>query len=241
MAKNLLTQEHYGFTSGTVHNPAKSRTVTNTYETAAAYVNAYLRNRLKKSTVTDHDQSGGPVYLPSQIDYDQYGATPCNAFVPSLWDAAGITYHDPALSTGYTTRGNPTRVERGGQINCYDHTIAGTVRRAQNNSFQWVTYDLTAATNFLVPTTITPNNGTALQESFAWNSFFAPRSHSMPNSATEAFTYDTLARPKDYTSPHGAVTTYTYDDRHLQRHDLRLPAAPDTRGRRPRLGADVPV
>ena len=67
------------------------------------------------------------------------------------------------------------------------------------------------ATNYYVPSTVTPNGNNSLQSSFQFNGAMELTSANMPNGAQSSATYDGAGQIQTSTSVYGATTTYTYN------------------------------
>ncbi|MBI5280355.1 MAG: RHS repeat-associated core domain-containing protein [Candidatus Solibacter usitatus] len=199
---NLLDQKVYAF--GIDTTPA--RTYTHGYISSYGYRLFGLR---LWSDVTE----GTTTKRLAEYEYDGRSSALCPAGSTNLVDIqpGPVYWHDGGYGLSYLARGNPTWVKSLGKPgSCLSYDIAGNVVKAQDLLGHRVDFTLGAASNWSLPSAVTPNGETNLASSYQWNSFFGLAQNVNPNNSTAAFTYDTMARPATTTSPHGAVTNYSY-------------------------------
>jgi len=184
----------YKSDSGSLTTPM--RTWTHTYENGAEYASRYIFNRLKTTQVAD--ELGQETTLVSN-SYDQYGLT----------NLTGLRQHDTVhYGAGFAWRGNVTTRVAGGVTTTFRYDIAGSVTRTDDGT---TVVDVTsdASKNYAVPSVITPNSNSSLQESLSYTAFLAVNSDTLLNGATTSMVYDNYARPQSSTSVHGGSTSYS--------------------------------
>ncbi|MBI4910107.1 MAG: hypothetical protein HY820_41200 [Acidobacteria bacterium] len=186
---NLTQRKEYAF--GNLVTPAK--TYTNTYLSTSTYLNAYLRNRVLTSTLTDGTNT---VTLASMV-YDSGGPAGLPT-TPGQWDSP------------LSPRGNATQVSVPGRQRNYNYDGTGTVSKVTDEMGRYVEMTNGQSSDYARPSTITPNGNTAMAETSTWNSFLGLSQSTGANGETSSVTYDSNARPTSTTSADGAVTTFAY-------------------------------
>ncbi|MFN8006848.1 MAG: hypothetical protein U0V70_07470 [Terriglobia bacterium] len=175
------------------------RTYTHSYLIGSNYTSRYIFNRRTNSTVNDGTQN---LTLLTNT-YDSYGA---------ITDRYGIRQQDTVnYGTGFIYRGNVTTASSFGRSMTNYYDIAGTVTYTVDNASHSKTITVDSASNYAVPTVITPNTETNLATSLAYTSFLGVTTVTQPNNAQSRVIYDSYGRPSSSISVHGATTTYTYD------------------------------
>ncbi len=206
---NLATQTQYAYGQGSTPGGV-IKTVTNTYLTGSNYINAYIRNRLTASTVTD----GTGTSTVASLQYDEYGQTDMSLVPrpdpndPSHQGVAPRQHDSATYGTGYSHRGNPTTSIGGSKVTKirYDmlgvpaETTAGNSKVAANSDKDH---------NYAVPARITPNSNGSLAHSMTWNSHLGLTADTGPNNTTSSIAY-TYGQPSSTTSVHGVTTGVNY-------------------------------
>jgi RHS repeat-associated protein len=211
---NVLTQQVYDY--GNPTTPLRSYTNTWLHTSNSNYANAYIRNRLLTSTVTDN-QSNTVTLVSNTYDTGSLAAV-----------SPTPTEFDTTVGSGTNTvRGNVTQTVSPGSTVSYAYNVTGqmvTGANAMSGTGASLTYS--SATNFAAPDTAAPLAGTgdvqgghtvtqasssALQGSFSYNNALALVSSVMPNAATTSQTISpSTGLLTSSVSVYGATTNYTY-------------------------------
>ena len=158
-------------------------------EGSSSYTSLYIFNRLLSSTVTDGTNTAG------LASYTYDGKAPVNV--------TGMTAHDPAYTTSFLYRGNPSTVSTPTNTVTLAYDIGGNTTSSNNNGVG-TSSTIGASTNYAAPSTLTTNS---LSTSLSYSSFLGVTHATGPNGATASVIYDASARPSSTTSPSGAGTS----------------------------------
>ncbi|MCX6633453.1 MAG: hypothetical protein NTW28_38145 [Candidatus Solibacter sp.] len=202
---NLTRQVVYDYNDP----PAKRRTYENTYLSDASHVNAYIRNRLLTATLT----AGGTTTTVVQNGYDDYANPATPTQLTAMPESDSERLHDAAYSNTNYLRGNLSwtmSMQNGSTRVYFAYNTGGVVIAQGKDAGLRVTSEVTAATNYMLPSTVTPNSNSNLATSATYNAILGLTQETGPNAATLSIGYDSASRPATSTSPTGAVTTYTY-------------------------------
>ncbi|MBL0159888.1 MAG: hypothetical protein IPP47_22765 [Bryobacterales bacterium] len=215
-SKVAQTLDGYGnVTSKTVYNTdlvlANARVYNYTYLTGGYYTDRYIRNRVTSATFT---AGGQTVTLGTNVyDNNSYAGT----WLTDTWvpDPYGVRLHDATYDANFTFRGNVTQsttLSNPVAKNLF-YDLGGNVVKTTGGGGPQVDATLTAATNYMVPSTVTPNSEANLASSAQWDSLLRLTSATGPNGATMTVAgYDAASRPGTTTSATGVVTSFTYSN-----------------------------
>jgi len=194
---NLTQQLIYDF--GNSSTPAWTYNMT--YVTGSNYSSRYIFNRLTYATVTT---ASGTTTLANINGYD---FSNCQYTTPAY---SGIM-HDSNYGSSFYYRGNPVSVIGYSGTMCYAYNVNGTVSTAQDGSGRYVNVSTSSATNYSLPSAITPNNNNNLTTSFAYSTSYMPSSFTAPNGDQATTTYDqSTGLPQTSTLVDGATVSYAY-------------------------------
>jgi hypothetical protein len=210
---NVTQAQVYDYNSLTT--PVRTYTNTWLHTGNSSYPNAYIRNRLLASTVTDNQNH--TVTMVSNT-YDGGSLTAVSG-TPAGFDAATYT-------TGYHTRGNVTQKVVPGATTSYTYDVTGHALTGADATGTGATLTYSSTTNFAAPGTAAPTagnpdvqnghsvsqaSGSQLQSGYTYNNALALVQSAMPNSATASQNFNSsTGLLTSSVSVHGATTNYTY-------------------------------
>jgi len=123
----------------------------------------------------------GQNYTMFSLGYDNYAA---GGGLAGIVGGQATMQDWQNYGAGFTARGNVTTALQHGSVgSTMQYNSLGEVIKTVQAGTQTAT-SYTAATNWVAPSTITPNGAANLQSNMTWNAWFAPTGVSGPNGAT---------------------------------------------------------